>query len=265
MTRHPKSRSRARLLRSLYIWHRFIGLCAALFVIILSATGLALNHTESLKMDSTYVQSEWLLDWYGIRAPVNLVSYSADSRYYTAVNKQLYRDSLIIDEIIAPLVGAIVYQDLVIVATPDQLTLLTLDGERIESIGSVAGVPAGMKAIGITVDDAIIIKAAHGYYLTDENLLKWNETNLTEATWSKPSDTPPALASLLQARYRGNGLPLERVVLDLHSGRLFGKNGVLLVDAAAILFLLLACSGVWLWSRRRSSAKTHRHNREQHN
>jgi len=37
-----------------------------------------------------------------------------------------------------------------------------------------------------------------------------------------------------------------------------GRAGVYLVDAAAIVFLLLAISGVWLWARRQASIKTHR-------
>ena len=265
MTRHPKSRSRAKLLRSLYIWHRYIGLSAALFVMVLSATGLALNHTESLHMDSTHVQSELLLDWYGIHAPEDLGSYSAGSVLITEVNERVFRDSEIIDDVLVPLVGAIGYQDLIVIASLDQLTLLNREGELIETIGSAAGVPAGMKAIGITTDGTIAIKAAHGYYLTDENLLEWIETDAVEATWSTLSDTPPELVQALQASYRGNGLPLERVVLDLHSGRLLGDAGVLLVDAAAILFLLLAMSGVWLWSRRRASARAHKRKMELHN
>ena len=264
MTRHPRSRSPAKLLRSLYIWHRYIGLSAALFVVVLSATGLALNHTESLHMDSTPVQSELLLDWYGIHAPDNLGSYSTDSVLITEVNERVFRDSEILADVPVPLVGAIDYQDLIIIASLDRLTLLNRDGELIESIGSAAGVPAGMKAIGITTDGAIAIKAAHGYYLTDENLLEWSETDTVEATWSTQSDTPPELAQVIQASYRGNGLPLERVVLDLHSGRLLGDAGVLLVDAAAILFMLLAISGVWLWSRRRASARAHKRKMEQH-
>ena len=39
MTRH-KPNKRARLLRSLYMWHRWLGLAAAAFVIVLSITGL---------------------------------------------------------------------------------------------------------------------------------------------------------------------------------------------------------------------------------
>ena len=258
MTRHPKDKSRAKLLRSLYIWHRYMGLSAALFVVILSVTGLALNHTESLGMDSTHVQSEALLNWYGIHAPDELSSYAAGPVLFTDINDRVFRDAEILHEVTAPLVGAIAYNDFIVIASGDHLTLLSQDGQLIESISSAGGVPAGMKAIGITTDGAIAIKAAHGYYLTDESFLEWTEADAVDATWSVKTDTPLALTRALQAAYRGNGLPLERVILDLHSGRILGNAGVLLVDAAAILFLVLAASGIWLWSRRRASARAHK-------
>jgi hypothetical protein len=177
---------------------------------------------------------------------------------FTEINNLVFRDADIIHEITAPLVGAIAYEDFIIIASRDHLTLLSTDGGLIESIGSAGGVPAGMKTIGTTTDGAIAIKAAHGYYLTDDSFLEWAETDAVDATWSVISDTPPALTRALQTAYRGNGLPLERVVLDLHSGRILGNVGVLLVDAAAIVFLLLAFSGIWLWSRRRASARAHK-------
>lgn len=264
MTRHPKAKSRAKLLRSLYVWHRYIGLSAALFVILLAATGLALNHTGSLRLDSRHIQSELLLDWYGIHAPNDLSSYSADSVYFTEVNERIYRGTERRDELSAPLVGAIARQDFIIVASSDTLTLLSQDGELIESLGSAAGVPADIQYIGTTTDGAIALKAADDYYLTDERFLAWNKTDPVEATWSTPLDTPPELIPMLQKAYRGDGLTLERILLDVHSGRILGNAGVLLVDAAAFLFMLLAISGIWLWSRRRASARAHRRKLEQH-
>ena len=82
MTRHHKDKSRAKLLRSLYIWHRYMGLAAALFVIVLAVTGLALNHTQELGLDSNYVKSGALLNWYGVQAPENITSYPVDNRSY---------------------------------------------------------------------------------------------------------------------------------------------------------------------------------------
>lgn len=53
-----------------------------------------------------------------------------------------------------------------------------------------------------------------------------------------------------QQLFRGRILPWERVILDLHSGRIFGPWGPWLMDAAAILLLFLAGSGVSIWWKR---------------
>jgi hypothetical protein len=136
--------------------------------------------------------------------------------------------------------------------------LLTADGELVEQLGSAAGVPAGMQAIGLTADGNLAIRAAHGYYQTSADFLEWNETNDLDAVWAQGEEPSLQLKQEIQASWRGSGLPMERVMLDLHSGRILGSWGIYLVDAAAILFLLLAISGVWLWGKRRSSVRQHR-------
>ena len=71
-------RRRHRLkLKSLYVWHRWVGLVAALFVIVLAVTGLALNHTEELQLDARHVRTAWLLDWYGISLPDEVPAWRA--------------------------------------------------------------------------------------------------------------------------------------------------------------------------------------------
>ena len=257
MTRHHKNKSRAKLLRSLYIWHRYIGLAAAVFVITLAVTGLALNHTEELGLDSNYVKSGTLLNWYGVQAPEKITSYQVDTHTISAVGEHIYWDTTRIPQIPSPLIGVVHYADLVVVGIEGRLLLFTPDGELVEQLGGAAGVPAGMQALGVTPDYRLAIHAAHGFYQTNEDFLEWKETDHLEATWNRPTNPPEDLRLALQSAYRGSGLSLERIMLDLHSGRILGSWGIYLVDAAAILFLLLACSGVWLWSRRRASARTH--------
>jgi len=258
MTRHKHRKPSARLLKSLYIWHRYIGLTAALFVILLTVTGLALNHTEELSLDSTHIGSDLLLDWYGIDAPEDISGYVVGNTTISAVGYDIYWNTVRIPQASAPLLGAVKFADLVVLAIKGQLLLFTSDGELVERLGGAAGVPAGMQALGITPAGELAIHAAHGYYRTDENFLEWHETTSLEADWSRAIEPSPALRTTLQQAWRGTGLTLERVLLDLHSGRIFGSRGVYLVDAAAVLFLLLAISGVWLWGKRRATSRAHR-------
>jgi hypothetical protein len=258
MTRHKRRKSPAKLLKSLYIWHRYIGLAAALFVILLTVTGLVLNHTEDLSLDSNHVGSSLLLDWYGIDAPDNINGFNVGAISITAVGNHIYWNTSRIPQANAPLVGAVEFAGLVVIGIEGQLLLFTASGELVERLDGATGVPAGMQALGLTPAGELAIHAAHGYYRTDDNFLEWHETENLEAEWSRSAAPSPELRSALQQAWRGTGLTLERVLLDLHSGRILGSWGVYLVDAAAVLFLMLAISGVWLWGKRLAAAREHR-------
>lgn len=55
---------------------------------------------------------------------------------------------------------------------------------------------------------------------------------------------------MLQASFRGQILPWERVMPDVHTGRFFGAWGPWLKDATALLMLFLAGSSVFIWWKR---------------
>jgi hypothetical protein len=263
MTRHKRNPARAKLLRSLFIWHRHIGLTSALFVILLTLTGLLLNHTEDLALDSRHVQSGMLLDWYGVKAPDAMLTYKAGSNSITEMGTQIYWNTTPIPQASAPLLGTIAAHGLVIIGVEGQLLLYTPDGELIERLDNTAGVPAGIQSLGLNTAGDLIVKTAHGIYQADSSILKWHETSDDSINWTVPETPPPVLRAALQQTYRGTGLTLEQLLLDIHSGRILGSRGVYLVDAAALLFLVLAISGVWLWSRHQANARKHRVSRQQ--
>ena len=89
--------------------------------------------------------------------------------------------------------------------------------------------------------------ARHRIYLDD---LQWQESIVTNTQWMAPVTPPSILFSALAAEYRGAGLSVERLLLDLHSGRIGGALGVWIVDATGILVLILAASGLWIWTMR---------------
>lgn len=264
MTRQPRTKPRAKLLRSLYIWHRYLGLSAALFVIVLAVTGLLLNHTEELGLDSLRVSSPALLDWYGVHAPDNLLAYRVGPHTVIDARERIYLDQTPLPSAEGPLQGAVEFAGLLVVAAGSQLLLLNPAGELVERLDNASGVPADILAIGVTDSGALAVRTAHGSYLTDENFLAWHDNSPATAHWATSSAPTAAERQALNRAWRGDGLPLERVVLDLHSGRILGAAGVYLMDGAAALFLLLAVSGVWLWAKRLASTRTRRRQGQPH-
>lgn len=243
-------RKRTRRIRwhSVYLWHRYMGLTAAAFVVILAVTGITLNHTETWGMDSRKIYSELLLDWYGIRTPKPLAFTVAD-HWVSQFGKRIYFDNQEILEVDGQLIGATRINDIIVIAVPEHLVLTTLEGHLIERLDSVDGVPAGMQAI-TSKDDSVLILAAYGAYVTDSYFIEWREIESPTSTWSSPTELPSSLKRQLTDVYLGSALTLERVILDIHSGRILGPWGIYVMDVAAVLFLLLAAAGIWLWVKR---------------
>lgn len=249
MTRH-KRKPRIKW-SSVYQWHRMIGLTAALFVIMLSISGWLLNRTDNMELDKTFIQTSWLLDWYGIKPPSAIISYQVGGHWISQLGDRLYIDQDNIEGHYRQLIGAIQIDQYLVVAVTGQLLVLSRTGELIEKLEGSHGVPAGMRKIGIDQLDRIIIRSSHGFYITDQEFLSWDERQKADAVWSVPQLPPPDLYDSLVERYRGAGLSIERVLLDIHSGNILGSWGKVLVDTMAVLFLLLAISGVWLWAKRK--------------
>lgn len=260
------AKSTHRKFKSLYIWHRYTGIIAALFVLVLSVTGIALNHTERLKLDSSFVESEWLLDWYGIQAPSEQTAYPLNEHWLIHLGEALYLDKQPIDGSYTAPVGAIAFPHFTAIVMRDSILLATYEGEKIEHLGSLEGVPSGIEKTGQLKDGQIVIQASKGQFLTNRDFLKWQavETPI-DITWVESTAAPDAWQQQISQHYRSNELPMERFMLDLHSGRLFGSWGPLVMDIAALLLIFLAMSGFWLWAkqiiRKRQRARKKRSNK----
>ena len=228
-------------------WHKKIGTYIALFVVFLAISGIALNHSEKLKLNTTYIKVDWLLNLYQVNPKSEPIGYLSSNNWVVQVSKRIYFNNKEIINDANELVGMVKINDTYIIAYDGKLMLLNTEGEVLELLAGAEGVPAGMTEIGYDEQDNIIIKSAHGYYRVNLDILQWSEYDFINANWSSTSKiTEPLKANVLE-QYRGTGLTAERTLLDLHSGRIFGKWGVYFVDLIAVLFVLIAITGIWMW------------------
>lgn len=223
-----------------------MGIVVAAFTIILAVTGLILNHEPRLNLNKVQVTSAWVLNWYGMEG-VNAETkgINLNGQWLILVEDQLYLDLKSVGALSAPVVGAISLPDMFLVADEFQLTLLTREGDLIERFVP-NGVTGRFTALG-NHGEAIILQTQAGAYQSDPQLLHWERTETNAGSWSKLTPLPGDVAANLSRELTGGGLPLYRIILDLHSGRLFSTAGRLAMDGAALLLIVLSITGLWIW------------------
>jgi len=228
--------------RLLYRLHRYIGLVSAIVLIIISITGIALNHTEDLMLDSQMIASDAILDWYGIESPSHLKTYATENHWLTQINQQIYFDHSMLLKNEQELLGVVETAEFIVAALSDSLLLISLQGELIEQSSM-----SGVELIGVDQQQHIVVKSASGIVYSDDGLLSWYPYINEMLLWSKAKMLPDEDELTIKNSFRSSILPMERVILDLHSGRFFGNVGVIIVDISGVLLILLALSGCAIW------------------
>jgi hypothetical protein len=246
-----------------FLWHRRIGLVALVLVIILAITGVMLNHTEKLGLDETYINNAWLLNWYGIEPVEEPVSYRVKGHVISSWEHQLFFDNRAITEIEQDMHGAIDVEQFIVIALDNEIILLSFDGELIERMSTSLSF-SNIQRLGMKYQRPVIETSELLYYMADEHILDWDVISNEGIKWAEQHLLSDDEREQLLVAFRGNGLKLERVILDLHSGRIFGQYGVYLMDAAAIALLWLSLSGLWVWSSRRSKMRKKKHFQKHH-
>jgi hypothetical protein len=231
--------------------HRWIGIGLAAFVILLSGTGIAINHSDNWNLNNRYVTWSWLLDAYGIRAPVLSASFSDRGHYAALLGHRLYFDHREITDNVDSLTGLVVTGELALLTTDDSAFVLTIEGDLVEQLDLSQRLPGRIEALGRSQNSAVIY-SADSIFRSDKDVTQfeeWSNTSDADIVSSQVLPLPDSILSSLQNQYRGRGLSIERLLTDVHSGRLVGKSGPLFMDAIAVLLMLLSATGLFMWLR----------------
>ena len=228
-------------------WHRTAGVFAAAFLLVLTLTGLLLMQTDQLNLDDRLIANPRLLDWYGIRPAPPPQGARLSRQWVSQVGTRLYLDATFVSEVHGQLVGAVAGREN-IVATEQELLSISADGQINEVFDALSGLPPELRTIGLDRNNRIVVKNRDAAFVFDPEAGTFASTDAAESiTWSQTEMPPSDLRAVIERDYRGAGLSMERVLLDLHTGRLFGAAGEWFVNVAAALTLLLIVSGALLW------------------
>mgnify|MGYP000202667046 CR=1 FL=1 len=239
--------------RLLYKLHRYLGLAISVILILLAITGIALNHTDDWQLNSRYIKSPTVLNWYGLNRPSAIRSFKAGLHWISQLDQQSYFDTQALITNSPLLVGAIRTEAFFVLAFEKQLLLLSDNGTVIEKIP----LEQAIHSIGVTEPDSVFIRLDSQIKVSHDGLLSWQSAPDSGIQWSQETALPEPLSDQIQQTHRQHIIPYERFLLDLHSGRLFGEVGIFIVDLSGILLILLTVSGCWIWIRHRIKSRFH--------
>lgn len=240
----PRKR-RTGMSRKLLRWHRRLGIIFSVVFLTICVTGIFLNHTEGLKLSQKTINNSWLLSWYGMTPKTSIQTYPLGDDYLSELEGELYFNGNPIGSL-SGFVGVAKIQELVFATGNREALLLTSEGETVERYQG-ASLPNGeIQRLGRTTNGQAIILTDKGSFVADQDFLSWVQTDTESAIdYIKKIGTPNGVREIIYKNYRGDGLSLYKVILDLHSGRIFGSLGKVMADASAVILIFLTLSGLY--------------------
>lgn len=235
----------------LYRWHYRVGLLSALIIMVIASTGLLLNHNDGLGLSRRMIDHPWVLSSYGMQPQSEIISYHEKNHWVSWLGESVYIDAKRAGGVPA-LQGTYANAEMIITAGKHVIDIYTAEGNKVEQLTTASLPPGEILKVGKGVQSQLLLNTTKGLYQFDEQIIHWKplEASAEGVVWSSPAETPENISDQIFKEYRGEGLPLARIILDIHSGRIFGLSGKLLADITAIALLFLSITGVLNWIKR---------------
>lgn len=243
-------RSQKRLRHWANRTHRFVALVAVVFLIIVTLSGLLLNHADALGMSSR--GAAFLATAYGIEPPPVDAAYEAGEIVFSTAANTLYANGNAVTPVSGPIRGAAPDGNGdIVIATPAELILTTGAATLIERANVDAGAPilrAGK------LGNRFVVATEGQYFVVDPATLSLATNDPIDpagVTWATPVVLDADQQRRISKHSLGAALHWERVMTDLHSGRILPVVGRYIVDLAALCLLYLSVTGTIIWVRTR--------------
>lgn len=255
----PPQPARKNIIMVLREWHSRLGLTAFAFLLWLALTGILLTRSVEFGFDTARVDWPWLTQMYGLHAEPPQSGFRNGDLWLTATHDYtLLNGKPLASKIDTPLgvvrVGT-AEAPMLFVASPASLVLLSASGERLDELVAPILPVSQLRRVGVLKRDpkVIAVQDLDAYQSSDEGN-SWTPVSPADVAWSQAEPLSEGeRESLLE--YSKPRIIVEQLLIDLHSGRLFGPIGAWSITLIGLVAMGLSISGIWMWWRIRQNRR----------
>jgi len=230
----------------LRLFHKYIGFIFSLFILKLTITGIMLLYPQFFSLNDSYVSSKYILKKYNMLNIDDAKVYGSKDNEVVLLGESLYFKKVFIDNFENTIKNAVFLptEDTLIIiqdnkikffnlkVADDQLEIIDINEKEIEE--KIIKVGRDQK------ENIIIQTGKNNYYLKNQGLVL-TEKNIIFNSLHKNLAGKFLVKDYLVI-HQGKGVPLHRIITELHNGKIMGSflSYLLLLTSISLLFLIFS-------------------------
>ncbi len=225
--------------------HRWVGLLAALWVLVLAGSGFLLQHSGAFGLDAVHTQQRWLLQHYGHGRDAQAFESAGHSLW--RIDNQLIQSGEVLTELPVPISSAVHLRHGWVVADRAQIWWINAHGDIRQHMDALDGLPQPIESLGAHRGELLIIRNGQPHRMNPTAGFSAEPLLSVDA----PTQVRPLTTEELENAFSlalGEQLSYEKLLFDLHAGLLVSPW---LNDLTAAALFYLAISGVWMFAHPR--------------
>ena len=236
----------ARTKTGLRLFHKYIGFIFSIFIFQLTVTGILLLYPKFFGLNSTFISNSFILKKYEMLTYKDVRRLGNKNDEILLLDGSIYFNKVLIDNFQDKVVNA-VYQTnnkYLAIFLEKQINFYNLNiqnniinikeiketilNKKIRKVGK-----SNKGIIYINLDD-------RNYKLSNQELLATSENS--DILWLQKNKVQKDLAKLYLEMHQGKGVPLHRIITELHNGKIMGSflSYILLISSFSLLFLIIS-------------------------
>jgi hypothetical protein len=259
---HAQVRAKPNLSMTLRTWHKRIGLFAFVFMGWLGFSGFLINQSADWGYDTRPITASWVMSLYGLHPEPPTKGFSAGGHWLAEAQDATMLDGKPLKTRISHQLGLAVAgtadKPLLFIAEPERVIVLSPNGDLVDEMSGYTLPAPQVRRIGSIAGNPskVVIQDLDAYVTSDG--LGWEKLPVNSPVeWAAPVDLPEAQRNAAMP-FSLPSVTLEHVLVDAHSGRIFGAGGAWLINFVGLASMALSITGIWIIWRTNQQRKAAR-------